>query len=137
MEETGTFKPEQSDGDVIPNGDMENSSLPCYTENGSKTTTFWGSGNNGFATSLCSQSTFKGMGGNYCAKLEATMAGVSIFSFLAAGNLFTATFEKPSTKGFVRFGQDYTEKQTADLVYRGRKALKKELEKEGITDAKS
>lgn len=108
LEETGTFKPEQSDGDVIPNGDMENSSLPCYTENGSKTTTFWGSGNNGFATSLCSQSTFKGMGGNYCAKLEATMAGVSIFSFLAAGNLFTATFEKPSTKGFVRFGQDYT-----------------------------
>ena len=30
-----------------------------------------------------------------------------------------------------------SEKQTADLVYRGRKALKKELEKEGITDAKS
>lgn len=30
-----------------------------------------------------------------------------------------------------------SEKQIADLVYRGRKALKKELEKEGITDAKS
>ena len=30
-----------------------------------------------------------------------------------------------------------TEKQIADLVYRGRKALKKRLEKEGITDAKS
>ena len=30
-----------------------------------------------------------------------------------------------------------SEKQTADLVYRGRKALKKELEKEGITDARS
>ena len=29
------------------------------------------------------------------------------------------------------------EKQIADLVYRGRKALKKKLEKEGITDAKS
>ena len=30
-----------------------------------------------------------------------------------------------------------SEKQIADLVYRGRKALKKKLEKEGITDAKS
>lgn len=30
-----------------------------------------------------------------------------------------------------------SEKQIADLVYRGRKALKKNLEKEGITDAKS
>lgn len=30
-----------------------------------------------------------------------------------------------------------TEKQIADLVYRGKKALKKRLEKEGITDAKS
>ena len=29
------------------------------------------------------------------------------------------------------------EKQIADLVYRGRKALKKKLKKEGITDAKS
>lgn len=30
-----------------------------------------------------------------------------------------------------------SEKQIADLVYRGKKALKKKLEKEGITDAKS
>lgn len=96
------------EGDIIPNGDMEDAALPCFTENGSKTTTFWGSGNNSFAKSLCSQSTFPGMEGNHCAKLEATMAGVSIFSFLAAGNLFTATFDKPSTTGTASFGQDYT-----------------------------
>lgn len=48
------------------------------------------------------------MGGSSCAKLEATLAGVLIWKYLAAGNLFSATFEKPSTTGFVRFGQNYT-----------------------------
>lgn len=106
--ETGKFAPENNGGDIIPNGDMESSSLPCYTENDSATTSFWGSGNNSFAKTLCSRSTFKGMGGSSCAKLEATLAGVLIWKYLAAGNLFSATFEKPSTTGFVRFGQNYT-----------------------------
>lgn len=48
------------------------------------------------------------MGGSSCAKLEATLAGILIWKYLAAGNLFSATFEKPSTTGFVRFGQNYT-----------------------------
>lgn len=107
-QDSGSFTPAGNGGDTIPDGDMESSALPCYTLDGSKTTTFWGSGNNGFAETLCSRSTFQGMGGNYCAKLEATMAGVLMFKYLAAGNLFSATFDKPKTTGFVRFGQAYT-----------------------------
>ena len=94
-------------GNTIPDGDMEDSSLSCWTQN-NKTAEFWGSGNNSFAKTLCSRSTFKGMGGSSCAKLEATLAGILIWKYLAAGNLFSATFEKPSTTGFVRFGQNYT-----------------------------
>lgn len=50
--------------------------------------------------------------------------------------LFLAYFEGMShTETAYLMGK--SEKQIADLVYRGRKALKKKLEKEGITDAKS
>ena len=66
-------------GQVIPDGDMESGSLPCFGKSTSESTTFWGSGN--AATSrLCAQSTKPGMGGSYCAKLESQPA----FGLLAA-----------------------------------------------------
>lgn len=90
---------------------MEDSTLPCFTQDGSASTTFWGSGNNSYAKSLCSPATFNGMGGRQCAKLAAAMAGVDLgfikIMRLAAGNLFTGTFKKPTTTGYVNFGQEY------------------------------
>ena len=89
-------------GQVIPDGDMESGSLPCFGKSTSESTTFWGSGN--AATSgLCAQSTKPGMGGNYCAKLESQSA----FSYLAAGNLFSATFRFASLSGTASFGMPY------------------------------
>ena len=108
-EYTGQFTTDP--GDIIPNGDMEDSTLPCFTQDGSASTTFWGSGNNSYAKSLCSPATFNGMGGRQCAKLAAAMAGVDLgfikIMRLAAGNLFTGTFKKPTTTGYVNFGQEY------------------------------
>ena len=86
----------------IPYGDMEDGSLSCFGSD-NMTNTFWGSGNNSFTSSLCKQVTFSGMGGAYCAKMTATSA----LNLLAAGNLFTGTFYKPSTQGTVYFGKDY------------------------------
>ncbi len=89
-------------GQVIPDGDMESESLPCFGKSTSESTTFWGSGN--AATSgLCAQSTKPGMGGNYCAKLESQSA----FGLLAAGNLFSATFRFASLSGTACFGMPY------------------------------
>lgn len=100
---SGEFTPKNNAGDIIPNGDMEDSALSCFTSN-NKTTTLWGSGNNNFAPELCTQGTFNGMGGSKCAKLSA----IKVFgSVLAAGNLFSATFDKPSMVGTVAFGQNW------------------------------
>ncbi|WP_290539639.1 DUF4493 domain-containing protein [Alistipes sp.] len=89
-------------GQQIPDGDMENSSLPCFDKSASASSTFWGSGN--AATSgLCAQSTKTGMGGNHCAKLESQSA----FGLLAAGNLFSATFRFASLSGTASFGMPY------------------------------
>ena len=89
-------------GQVIPDGDMESGSLPCFGKSTSESTTFWGSGN--AATSgLCAQSTKPGMGGSYCAKLESQSA----FGLLAAGNLFSATFRFASLSGTASFGMPY------------------------------
>lgn len=89
-------------GQVIPDGDMESGSLPCFGKSTSESTTFWGSGN--AATSgLCAQSTKPGMGGSYCAKLESQPA----FGLLAAGNLFSATFRFASLSGTASFGMPY------------------------------
>lgn len=87
---------------VIPDGNMESGSLPCFAGN-SENSPFWASGN--AATSgLCRQSTKAGMGGNACALLK---PGVTVGN-LAAGNLFTATFKFASLKGTVYFGVPYT-----------------------------
>lgn len=89
---------------TIPYGDMEDSGLSCFTQSNASAPA-WGSGNNSFTKTLCTQGTYEGMGGSHCAKL----AGTSALGILAAGNLFTGTFNKPAmTTGYVYFGQPYT-----------------------------
>lgn len=89
-------------GTPIPGGDMENGAMSCFNnDHGS----FWDSGNNSMSDPLCAQSTFAGMTGSYCAKLAANkpMALVN----LAAGNLFTGSFNVKGVGGTVSFGQPY------------------------------
>lgn len=90
----------------IHNGDFEDGSESCFTINNSNAP-FWGSGNNNYMgmsklSNLCLQSSFPGQSGEHCAKLSSQNA-----MMLAAGNLFTGTFVKPSTQGTVGFGVDY------------------------------
>lgn len=91
----------------IPYADFEDSSLSCFTLNNGSST-FWGSGNNNYDSGktdkLCAWSTFPGMGGNGCSKSTSCKA-LSIQ--LAAGNLFTGTFNMAGTTGTVGFGQPY------------------------------
>lgn len=87
-------------GNTIPNGDMEDASMSCWTQN-NKTAEFWGSGNNTFTKGLCTQASFAG---GMRAKLQATSA----MGVLASGNLFTGLFQKDLiTRGVVSFGQTY------------------------------
>ena len=87
-------------GNTIPNGDLEDSSLSCWTQN-NKTAEFWGSGNNTFTRGLCTQAPFDG---GTRAKLQATSA----VGVLASGNLFSGLFQKDVlTRGVVSFGQPY------------------------------
>lgn len=93
---------------TIPHGDMESESLLCFTTDGSKNAPYWGSGNNTITSSLCTSSTFSGMGGSHCAKLQADVPMLP--GLMAAGNLFMGTFDKPKGEmnGFVDFGHKYT-----------------------------
>ena len=87
-------------GNTIPNGDMEDASMSCWTQN-NKTAEFWGSGNNTFTKGLCTQAPFAG---GMRAKLQATSA----VGVLASGNLFSGLFQKDvMTRGVVSFGQTY------------------------------
>ena len=87
-------------GNTIPNGDMEDASMSCWTQN-NKTAEFWGSGNNTFTKGLCTQASFAG---GTRAKLQASSA----MGVLASGNLFTGLFQKDLiTRGVVSFGQTY------------------------------
>lgn len=87
-------------GNTIPNGDMEDASMSCWTQN-NKTAEFWGSGNNTVTKGLCTQAPFAG---GMRAKLQATSA----VGVLASGNLFTGLFQKDLiTRGVVSFGQTY------------------------------
>ncbi len=88
----------------IVNWNMADASNSCFTT-GNRYATFWGSGNNNYATALCAPGTF---GGRTCAVLKSTMAGAFGINLLASGNLFTGTFYRPSTTGTVSFGQPYT-----------------------------
>ncbi len=112
VEQTGTLGFTTSGTQSIPYFDMEDDGLSCWTSSNSSTSS-WGSGNNTFASSLCKQSTYSGMGGSYCAKLAG--ASVSLVD-IAAGNLFLGQFERPSlTSGTVYFGQsfDWTSRPTS------------------------
>ena len=89
---------------TIPYGDMEDATLSCFTT-GNTSTLAWGSGNNDTTKTLCTSSTFSGMGGSLCAKLQATSA---VLGIMGAGNLFTGQFEQDGMSGTVRFGINYT-----------------------------
>lgn len=89
-------------GQTIPGGDMEDGSMSCFNNNHGS---FWDSGNNSMSSPLCEQSTYNGMEGNHCARLQANKPILLVN--LAAGNLFTGSFNQSGTSGTVSFGQPY------------------------------
>lgn len=81
---------------------LDQKELSCYTTENNTDATWWGSGNNTFAKSLCKHdATYKG------AHLKAESGGLVAFVGLAPGNLFSGKFYRPSTDGTVYFGQPY------------------------------
>ena len=123
---SGEFTPKNNNGDVIPNAGMESWSTKSMKkmfsgsanvpypnavkyEDATGTDKFWDSGNNAYLTSsgtdkLCTQATYPGKVGNYCAQLAAKYAGIAF----AAGNLYTGDFVMDGTVGYAQFGQPYT-----------------------------
>ena len=108
--ETGRFT--TAKGDVIPNADMsEWSTVSRAGLSGSKDVpypnktgdSFWDCGNNGITTDLCSSTTDKFGAAAPAAKLQSKNMFV-----LAAGNLFTGSFNYASMTGTVKFGSKYT-----------------------------
>lgn len=91
-----------ADGQTIPGGDMEDGSMSCFN-NGHGS--FWDSGNNSMSDPLCVQSSYTGMQGSACARLQANKPILLVN--LAAGNLFTGSFAQSGTSGTVSFGQPY------------------------------
>ena len=89
-------------GQTIPGGDMEDGSMSCFNNNHGS---FWDSGNNSMSSPLCVQSTCNGMEGKACARLQANKP-IALVN-LAAGNLFTGSFNQSGTSGTVSFGQPY------------------------------
>ena len=89
-------------GQTISDSNLESTSLSCWGTSNSSAP-FWGSGNNSFKKDLCTQSSYAGQSGNYCAKLTAS----ETMGMLAAGNLFTGTFAMDGFSGTVSFGVDY------------------------------
>ena len=122
---SGEFTPKNNLGDIIPNAGMESWSTKSMKkiigstnvpypnavkyEDATGTDKFWDSGNNGYMTSsgtdkLCTQATYPGMVGDYCAQLAAKYAVIAF----AAGNLYTGDFVMDGTVGYAQFGQPYT-----------------------------
>ena len=122
---SGEFTPKNNNGDVIPNAGMESWSTKSMKkiigstnvpypnavkyEDATGTDKFWDSDNNGYMTSsgtdkLCTQATYPGMVGDYCAQLAAKYAVIAF----AAGNLYTGDFVMDGTVGYAQFGQPYT-----------------------------
>lgn len=103
-----TFTTSDAAEQKIPNGDMENGDLSCFTIN-NETTDFWGSGNNitkmVVTINLSDLCTQQDKNGSKCALLKSAAAGAVGINMLAAGNLFSGTFTKPSTQGTVGFGK--------------------------------
>ena len=102
-------------GDKIPNGDMSGWStterlnlmskpVAVAYPNAEGAEAFWDCGNNGITTTLCTSTEEKAGTAAPAAKLASTKA----FGFaLAAGNLFTGSFNYASMTGTVYFGQKY------------------------------
>lgn len=80
---------------------LGNTALSCYTTD-NKATDWWGSANNSFAKNLCTPYAALN-----CALLKAESGGLVAFVGMAPGNLFTGTFQRPSTNGTVYFGKPY------------------------------
>lgn len=91
-----------ADGQTIPGGDMEDGSMSCFNNSHGS---FWDSGNNSMSAPLCVQSSYTGMQGSACARLQANKPILLVN--LAAGNLFTGSFAQSGTSGTVSFGQPY------------------------------
>ncbi|WP_279093172.1 PCMD domain-containing protein [Alistipes finegoldii] len=93
---------------IIPEGNMENTALPCFIlQDASKTSETWGSGNNKVLSAcwLCQQAD--GNSGK-CAYLTSGTQNTYVFGkLLTAGNLFFGQFTQNGTGGDVRFGQIY------------------------------
>ena len=93
---------------IIPEGNMENTALPCFIlQDASKTSDTWGSGNNNVLSAcwLCQQAD--GNSGK-CAYLTSGTQNTFIYGkLLTAGNLFFGQFTQHGTGGDVRFGQIY------------------------------
>lgn len=89
-------------GQTIPGGDMEDRSMSCFNNNHGS---FWDSGNNSMSKPLCEPSEYNGMEGKTCARLKANKPLALVN--LAAGNLFTGSFNQSGTSGTVSFGQPY------------------------------
>lgn len=88
----------------IPDGDMQSTSLPCWTDDSSKSS-FWGSGNNSLSEVLCEQVSYAGTENR-----RAHLIARDPMGLLASGNLFTGTFtfgEPSFGLGTVRFGVPY------------------------------
>lgn len=93
-----------STSQMIPDAGFENSGLTCFSTS-SAGATFWGSGNNSITKTLCTQASYEGNVGSYCAKLQANDPGV--LNMMAAGNLFTGQFNMSGMSGTVSFGVRY------------------------------
>ncbi|MFI3249255.1 MAG: DUF4493 domain-containing protein [Rikenellaceae bacterium] len=88
---------------TIPDGDLDSSSLACYTTSNDGSS--WDSGNFKFISTyyLCynDSSTFSGV---TCAKLVTS----EVMSVTAAGNIFYGSFKYSSFTGTVSFGRSFT-----------------------------
>lgn len=96
---------------IIPEGNMENTALPCFIlQDASKTSETWGSGNNKVLSEcwLCQTDTYTFNAiTSKCAKLTTQTQSTINKKVLAAGNLFYGQFAQNGTGGDVRFGQEY------------------------------
>lgn len=96
---------------IIPEGNMENTALPCFIlQDASKTSETWGSGNNKVLSEcwLCQTDTYTFNAiTSKCAKLTTQTQSTISKKVLAAGNLFYGQFAQNGTGGDVRFGQEY------------------------------
>ena len=101
-EEYGMITQTTAAGHTIPDGDLEDGTLSCFTKDNEteEQVRFWGSGNNLFKPKLCTQGEF---GGSKCAYLQASKT----LGILASGNFFSGLFHYEGMNGTVKFGQPY------------------------------